>query len=127
MSNDVIVLLGRILLAIIFIFSGFGKLTDLGGTAGYFGGLGLPLPQATAWLVALVEFLGGLGVLVGFQTRISAVLLAIFTFASAFIAHFNFADQMQLIQFLKNLAITGGFLALIAHGPGALSIDSRRR
>ncbi|MCT7373927.1 DoxX family protein [Chelativorans salis] len=126
MSNSTLLLIGRILIAVIFIFSGFGKLTNIGGTAGYFGSLGLPVPTLTAWVVALVELLGGLAVLVGFKTRIAAIALAAFTLASALIAHLDFGDQMQLVQFLKNLAITGGFLVLIAHGAGALSLDGRR-
>ncbi len=126
MSDTALILLGRILLAAIFIFSGFGKLADIGGTAGYFGSIGLPVPLLTAWIVALLEFFGGLAVLIGFQTRIAALLLAAFTLASAFVAHLDFADQMQMIMFMKNLAITGGFLVLAAHGAGALSVDARR-
>jgi putative oxidoreductase len=126
MSNNVLLLLGRILIAIIFIVSGFGKLTNIGGTAGYFGSLGLPMPVLTAWVVALLEFVGGLAVLVGFQTRLAALALGLFTLAATFIAHFNFSDQMQTIMFMKNLAIVGGFLAFVAYGPGKLSIEGRR-
>lgn len=114
MSDKTLVLLGRILIAVIFIFSGFGKVTNIGGTAGYFGSLGLPVPVLTAWAVGLLELLGGLAVLVGFKTRIAALLLAAFTLASGFVAHTDFGDQMQLIQFLKNLTITGGLLVLTA-------------
>ena len=70
------ILLGRILLAVIFLLSGFGKLTAIAGTAGYFGSLGLPLPTVTAVVVGLIELLGGLAILVGFQTRIAAWVLA---------------------------------------------------
>lgn len=126
MPDKTLVLLGRILIAVIFIFSGFGKLTNIGGTAGYIDSLGLPVPIVTAWIAALLELLGGLAVLLGFQTRLAALLLAAFTIAAAFIAHFDFADQMQLIQFLKNLAISGGLLVLTAYGAGALSVDARR-
>ena len=126
MSGNTLLLIGRILLAVIFIFAGFGKLTDIGGTAGYFGSLGIPLPTVTAVLAGLVELLGGIAVLIGFQTRIAAFALAAFTLASALIAHFDFADQMQLTSFLKNLAITGGFLALAVHGAGRLAVDARR-
>jgi putative oxidoreductase len=126
MSNNVLLLLGRILIAAIFIVSGFGKLTNIGGTAGYFDSLGLPVPVLTAWVVALLEFVGGLAVLVGFQTRIAAVALALFTLAATFIAHLDLGDQMQMIMFLKNLAIVGGFLAFVAYGPGSLSVEGRR-
>ncbi|WP_075291026.1 DoxX family protein [Pararhizobium arenae] len=126
MQQSTIVLVGRILLSILFIFAGFGKITALGGTAGYFGSIGLPVPMVTAVVVALVELLGGIAILVGFQTRIVSYVLAAFCVATAFIGHFNFADQMQLISFQKNLAMAGGFLVLAAYGPGSLSIDARR-
>ncbi|WEX08481.1 DoxX family protein [Chelativorans sp. AA-79] len=126
MSDSAIVLIGRILLAVIFIFSGFGKLADPAGTAGYFGSIGLPAASLLAWVVGIIELAGGLAILVGLKTRMAAYVLAAFTLASAFVAHFNFADQMQLIQFLKNLAITGGFLALAARGAGTISLDGRR-
>ncbi|WP_214474851.1 DoxX family protein [Mesorhizobium sp. dw_380] len=125
-NSSVTILLGRILLAVIFLLSGFGKLTAISGTAGYFGGFGLPLPTVTAVVVGLIELLGGLAVLVGFQTRIAAVVLAIFTVATGLVAHTGWADQMQMIQFLKNLAITGGFLLLASSGAGAYSIDAKR-
>lgn len=123
MPASTLVLLGRVLISIIFIVSGFGKVTDIGGTAGYFGSVGLPMPMITAWVVALLELIGGLAVLVGFQTRIAALLLALFCVASAVVAHFDFADQMQSIQFMKNLAMAGGLLVLAAFGPGALSVE----
>ncbi|OWK19690.1 DoxX family protein [Mesorhizobium amorphae] len=119
-------LLGRVLLAAIFLLSGFGKLTAIAGTAGYFGSLGLPLPTVTAIVVGLIELLGGLAILVGFQTRIVAWVLAIFTVATGLVAHMNWADQMQMISFLKNLAIAGGFIVLASSGAGAYSIDAKR-
>ncbi|TRC88998.1 DoxX family protein [Mesorhizobium sp. WSM4310] len=125
-NSSVTILLGRILLAIIFLLSGFGKLTAISGTAAYFGGLGLPVPTVTAVVVGLIELLGGLAILVGFQTRVAAWVLAIFTVATGLVAHTGWADQMQMIQFLKNLAITGGFLLLASSGAGAYSIDAKR-
>ncbi|PSJ58479.1 DoxX family protein [Pseudaminobacter soli (ex Li et al. 2025)] len=126
MPNSALVLLGRILLSIIFILAGFGKLTGIAGTAQYFAGYGLPMPTVTAVVVGLVEFFGGLAVLIGFQTRIAAILLAIFSVAAALVAHTNWADMMQLINFQKNLAMAGGLLVLAAFGPGAYSVDGRR-
>lgn len=126
MTESSVLLIGRILVAAIFIISGFGKLTAIGGTAGYFGSMGLPLPMVTAIVVGLVELLGGLALAIGYQTRIAALALAAFTFASAFVAHFDLADQMQFIQFMKNMAITGGFLFLSVRGAGALSLDAHR-
>ncbi|MFC5584380.1 DoxX family protein [Nitratireductor kimnyeongensis] len=123
MSQSALVLIGRILIAVIFIVSGFGKITNIGGTAGYFGSMGLPMPMITAWVVALLELVGGLAIVAGFQTRIAAILLALFSVFSGVIAHFDFADQMQSIMFMKNLSMAGGLLVLAAFGPGALSVD----
>ncbi|TPI14069.1 DoxX family protein [Mesorhizobium sp. B4-1-3] len=120
------ILVGRILLSIIFLLSGFGKLTAIAGTAGYFGALGLPVPTVTAVVVGLIELLGGIAILLGFQTRIAAWVLAVFTIATALVAHTGWADQMQMINFLKNLAITGGFILLATSGAGAYSVDARR-
>jgi len=124
--NNVVVLIGRILLAAIFILSGFAKLSDISGTAAYFAMYHLPGGVATAAAVGLVELLGGAAILIGFQTRIAAWLLAAFTVATALVAHMNWADMMQLINFQKNLAMAGGFLVLATYGPGALSVDARR-
>lgn len=126
MSQNALVLIGSILIAIIFLVAGYGKLTAIGGTAGYFGSMGLPAPTVTAIVVGALEFFGGLAILVGFQTRIAALLLALFCVASALVAHFDFADQMQSINFMKNLAMAGGLLVLAAFGPGTLSIDRRK-
>jgi putative oxidoreductase len=120
------ILAGRVLLSLMFILGGFAKLTAVSGTAAWFGSLGLPLPTVTTVVVGLVELLGGLAVLVGYQTRIAAIILAVFTAAATLIAHFDFADQVQVLFLQKNLAITGGFLILAAVGAGALSLDARR-
>ena len=125
-GSAAVVLAARLLLSILFIFAGFGKLTDIAGTAGWFGSIGLPLPVVAAVVVGLLEFFGGLAILVGFKTRIAALAIAVFTIAASLIAHTNFADQIQLLFFLKNVSITGGLLVLAAFGPGALSIDARR-
>ena len=125
-TNGAVALVGRILLALIFIMSGFGKLTAIGGTAGYFASYGIPAPTAVAVLAGLIELVGGLAVLVGYQTRIAAWLLAAFSIASALIAHMDWSDMMQWINFQKNLAIAGGFLLLAAFGPGSISVDERR-
>ena len=121
------VLVGRILLSVMFILAGFGKLTAIGATAGWFGSIGLPVtdrrhrPRRPA-----LELVGGLAILVGFQTRIAALAIAAFTVAATLIAHTDFADQMQLLFFMKNLAVTGGLLVLAAFGAGAYSVDARR-
>ena len=116
---------GRLLLSFMFIFAGFGKLTDIAGTAGWFGSIGLPLPTLVAVLVGLLELVGGLAILVGFKTRIAAGALAIFTVAATLMAHMNLADQVQMLFFLKNMSVTGGLLFVAAAGAGALSVDAK--
>ncbi|MEK1891088.1 MAG: DoxX family protein [Phyllobacterium sp.] len=124
MSNNAIVtLISRILMSILFIPAGFGKLTAIAGTAGYFASKGLPLPTVSAVIVGLVELLGGLAILVGFQTRYAAILLGLFTIGAAFVGHFS---PFEGTQFFKNLAIAGGFFVLAQYGAGALSIDAKR-
>ncbi len=115
--------LGRILLAFIFVMAGFNKIVAYAGTQQYMEQAGLPgllLP-----LVILVELGGGLALVAGFMTRWAALALAFFTLLTAFIFHFDFADQAQSIQFMKNLAIAGGLIALSVAGPGAFALDKR--
>jgi putative oxidoreductase len=121
--NKYIPLVSRILLGLIFVLAGFGKLMDPAGTAGYIASVGLP--GVLVWPTIALELLGGLAIIVGYQTRIVALALAAFCVVSAAIFHNNFADQSQMINFLKNLAITGGFLQLYLHGAGALAIDKK--
>jgi len=114
---------GRVLLAAIFLISGLGKIAGYAGTAAYMASVGVPgvlLP-----LVIATEVLGAIAIIAGWQTRIAGFLLAGFTLLSAVIFHSNFADQIQMIMFLKNLAIAGGFLLLVARGAGAWSLDRR--
>ena len=124
--NSIVVLVGRILLAAIFILAGFSKFADISGTAGYFAMYNLPAPSVLAVVSGLVEVVGGVAVLIGFQTRIAAFGLAVFCVLTALIAHMGWADLNQLIHFQKNLAMAGGFLVLGAYGAGALSVDARR-
>jgi putative oxidoreductase len=124
MSNNAIVtLVGRILLSLLFIISGYFKLTALSGTAGYFGQMGLPVPMVLAIVVGLLEFFGGLAILVGFQTPTVAVVMGLFTIATAFVGHFS---PFDLTNFFKNMGIAGGFFVLAQYGAGALSIDAKR-
>ncbi|MAZ19166.1 MAG: hypothetical protein CL535_22935 [Ahrensia sp.] len=126
MSNSIILLVARILLAFIFILSGVQKFFGIEGTAGYIASVGLPFATLLAVGAAIVETFGGLAILVGFRTREAAWVLAAFTLVAGFLFHFQPADQMQMISFMKNLAITGGFLALAQIGAGAFSLDARR-
>lgn len=125
-NSPVAILVGRALLSILFIVAGFSKLTAISGTAGWFGSIGLPLPTVTAVVVGLVELIGGLAILIGFKTRIAAIVLAVFTLAATAIAHLDFADQMQVLLLQKNLGLVGGFLLLAVIGAGSISVDGRR-
>jgi len=125
------VLVGRILLGLLFVLSGFAKISGFDGTAGYIASKGLPLPQLVAALTIVVELGGGLALMAGLYTRQAVVALAGFTLLAGVIFH-NFwavpeAEQMaQQINFMKNLAIAGGMLVVAAFGPGRLSLDARR-
>ncbi|GLU28371.1 MULTISPECIES: DoxX family protein [Brucella/Ochrobactrum group] len=125
-SNGFATLVARVFLSILFILAGFSKLTAISGTAGYFAGLGLPVPTVTAVLVGLVEFVGGLAILVGFQTRIAAAIVALFTIGATLVAHMNFAEGMNAMMAQKNLAIAGGLILLALQGAGSISIDAKR-
>jgi len=116
-------LAARVLMSHIFIISGFSKLTGYAGTVGYFGKMGLPAPSVLVPLVILIELGGGLALLFGFKARWAAALLALFSIGSALIAHTNFADPGQMNNFMKNLAMAGGFLLFVRYGAGAPSID----
>jgi putative oxidoreductase len=123
---SVAILVGRILLAAMFVLAGFAKLMDIAGTAGWFGSIGLPVPTIVAVLVGLLELVGGLAIVVGYKTRIAALALAVFAIGATLIAHTNFADMMQFLIFQKNFAVVGGLLVLAFTGAGALSLDARR-
>lgn len=116
---------GRLLLAIIFISSGVEKLADPSGTVDYIAAANLPLPWVAYAIAVLAELGGGLLLVLGYQTRMAALVLAVFTLASAIGFHMEFADQNQMIHFMKNLAITGGLLQVAAFGAGAFSLDAR--
>ena len=116
-------LVARILIGLLFVVAGVGKLGDVAGFTGYLTSGGLP--GFLAWPTIALEILGGLALIVGFQARIAALLLAGFTLLAALLYHFQPADQMQMTMFLKNLAIAGGLFLLFANGAGALAVDKR--
>jgi putative oxidoreductase len=130
--QDTTVLVGRILLGLLFVLSGFSKIAGFDGTVGYIAAKGLPMPTLVAALTILIELGGGLALVVGFYTRQAALTLAVFTLLTGFIFH-NFwaadaaSKMMQQINFMKNLSITGGMLVLAAFGPGSLGFDRRRQ
>jgi len=129
-TQDGLALLGRIFLAALFIPAGFGKIAGFAGTAGYIASVGLPLPQVGAALAIVVELGLGILLLVGFKTRLAALLIALFTLAAALFFH-NYwsmpADKVMINQlmFWKNIAIAGGLLAFTAFGPGRFSVDRK--
>lgn len=130
-TQNVAALIGRIMLALIFITSGFGKIGGFEGTAGYIASKGLPVASVVAALTILIELGGGLAILFGFLTRWAAVALAVFSVLAAVIFHAYWgvpADQVmgQQINFWKNISIAGGFLLLAGFGAGAISIDAKR-
>jgi putative oxidoreductase len=117
--------IGRLLIAVIFIMSGLGKIADPTGTQGYIAAAGLPAPLIAYLTAIVVELGGGVLLVLGYQTRIVALALATFTLAAALGFHNNFADQNQMIHFLKNISMMGGLLQVVAFGAGAFSLDGR--
>lgn len=131
-SQDWLALAGRALIAYLYIPAGIGKITGFGGTVGYIASKGLPLPEVGAVIAIVVEVAVALALLLGWRTRFSALVLALFTLVAATLFHNYWAlpPEQQMVQqllFTKNLAVVGGLLGLAAWGAGALSLDARRR
>lgn len=125
-------LLGRILISAIFITGGIAKLTDPAGTVGYMSSAHVPAADVLVYVAGLAEVLGGLAVLLGFLSRLGALGLFIYLIPTTYFFHGFWRlegaeQQMQMVQFWKNLAIMGGLLLLFAHGPGRYSIDAKLR
>ena len=116
----------RTLLAPLFLVSGFGKLVAPAATNAYIISAGLPLPDVAYLIAVAVEVGLGLALLFGYRTRVVAALMAAFTVATAFAFHAPYADPNQMTAFLKNLAITGGLLQVVAYGAGGFSLDALR-
>jgi putative oxidoreductase len=116
---------GRLLIGLPFALSGLSKLAAIGPTTAIIRAAGLPLPPMALALAVIVELGGGILLVAGFRTRIVASVLALFSLATAVSFHSNFADQNQMIHFLKNVMMAGGLLQIVAFGAGALSIDNR--
>jgi putative oxidoreductase len=125
-SQRFVPFIGRLLLAVLFLFSAVGKLAAPEATIGYIASANLPLPELGYGIALAVELLGGLLLLVGYRTRLVAGVIALFTLGAAIAFHNNFGDQNQLIHFLKNIAIVGGLLQVVAFGAGSFSLDDRR-
>lgn len=116
-------LTARILLGHIFLLAGINKISAYDGTAAYMEAMGVPGMLLPA--VIFLEIAGGLMVILGYKTKIASVALAVFTVVAAVIFHSALSDQMQMILFMKNLAIAGGLLLLVSYGAGALSLDKK--
>jgi putative oxidoreductase len=121
-------LAGRILIALIFLFAGFGKITGFEGTVGYIASKGLPLPHLAAIGAIIIELGGGIMLVLGWKTRLAAAALLLFTALAALFFHNFWAlspdqAQNQMIHFMKNLAMMGGMLFVVIHGGGPLSLD----
>lgn len=129
-AQDALALIGRVLIALLFIPAGFGKLTGFAGTVGYIASAGLPLPQLGAALAIIVELGFGILFLVGFKSRLTAIVLAVFTVAAAVFFHNYWAMPVEKayvnqLMFFKNIAIAGGLLFVAAFGAGRFSIDKK--
>ena len=129
-NQNAMALVGRILLAMMFLLSGISKVTGFEGTVGYISSVGLPLPSLLAVGAMVLEIAAGIALIIGFKTRWAALALALFTIAAAVLFHNYWAmpaseQMMQQIIFMKNIAVTGGLLMLAIAGPGAWSVDRR--
>ncbi|MFM0013088.1 DoxX family protein [Paraburkholderia sediminicola] len=118
-------LLGRILIGAPFVMSGLGKLAAYGATVGYIAAMGLPVPPLAFILAVLTELGGGLLLLSGYRARVVSLAMAVFCVVTALFFHHNFADQNQMIHFLKNVMMAGGLLQITYFGAGAFSLDAR--
>jgi putative oxidoreductase len=124
-AQSALPLVGRILMASIFILSGLSKLAAAAATQGYIASAGLPAPVLAYIVAVAVEAGGGLLLLVGYRARVVAAVLAVFTLVTAVVFHHALGDQNQFIHFFKNLAMAGGLLQVVAFGAGSFSLDSR--
>ncbi len=122
--TDLAMPIGRVLIALIFVLSGLNKIGGYEYVSTWMDSLGVP-SSLLPFVIAL-EVLGGLAIILGFQTKLIAFLLGGFCVLSAIIFHSNFADQNEMISFLKNLAIAGGFFFLVANGAGKFALDNRK-
>jgi putative oxidoreductase len=116
---------GRVLIGLPFAMAGLGKLTTYGATTAVIASVGLPVPPLAYVVAVALELVGGLLLVAGYKVRPVAAALAVFSAVCAVYFHSNFADQNQMIHFLKNVMLTGGLLQIVAFGAGAFSIDER--
>ena len=124
MSN-LIDFLGRLLISALFLLSAYNKILSIDGTMGWMEGFGIP--GLLLYPAIILEIILPLFIIIGYRARLSAGLLAIFCVATAFIFHYDFADQMQTIAFLKNIGLAGGFLFIVANGTKEWSVDRKKK
>jgi len=127
-KKDVAALVGRVLLAVIFVWAGFGKATGYDDTAGFMSSVGMPMVGVLLPLTILVEVGGGIALIVGWKARWVALILAVFTLLASLIFHKFWtmtgeAEMTNTLFFYKNIAIMGGMLMVFAFGPGRFSVD----
>ena len=116
--------LGRLLISFMFLMSGLNKAGNYSNTSGWMESMGVS--SSILPLVILLEIIGAFAIIIGWHTKITAFLLAGFSIISALIFHSDFSNQVEMIMFMKNIAIAGGFLFLVVNGPGNFSIDNRK-
>jgi putative oxidoreductase len=115
--------LARLLMSSLFVWDGVLQLRNPAGTIQYFTSVHVPIPDVAVWVSIAIHLLGGLALLVGFKTRWAAALLALLCLGTAFGVHLPIGDQANMINFYKNLAMTGGLLYVVAYGAGSISVD----
>src|ERR1700729_613330 len=126
-AKTYLVPLGRLLLSSLLVWAGWGKLMNPSGTAGYFPSYHLAAPDVLVWIVIIIELIGGLLILIGFQARWVALVLAIFCLVTGFAIHLPAGDLPNMINFYKNLTMAGGFLYVVAYGAGPVSVDHQMK
>jgi putative oxidoreductase len=127
MNTRYLPFIGRVLIGVPVMMSGLSKLTSYGATTALIAAVGLPFPPLAFAVAAIVELGGGLLLVLGYQARLVALALAVFALATALTFHTNFADQNQMIHFLKNVMMAGGLLQIVAFGAGEISLQHWRR
>ena len=118
--------LGRLLMSSLFLWSGIHQVRNPSGTAQYFANAHVPAPDITVWVSIVIHIVAGLAILVGYQTRWAAAVLAIFCLGTALGVHLPVGDAPNMVNFYKNLVMAGGFLYVVAYGAGGLSIDGEK-
>jgi putative oxidoreductase len=129
--NNALNLIGRLLIAALFLPAGLAKLAGFDGTVGYIESVGLPLPAVAATVALAVEILGSMALILGFQTRVTASVLAVFTMVASIFFHAFWAAApeqafVQQLLFFKNIGVIGGLLVLVSSGAGAWSLDAKK-